>query len=179
MIVFDRTIRRGLERINKVDSSLLIVDATLFNDAVLAVLDVLDVPTIFISLAKPASTYLSMIEKNEINPEKIFFVDCSTQAIPSKIRTENVLFIQNPADLTSIGISVSQFLEVVPGKKAIIIDAVNTLKIYNNENTVLRFIQFLIRKVKLYNAKLVVIASRSKDDALIDKMVPFFDEVIQ
>lgn len=130
---------------------------------------------ILISFAKPASSWLASFERAGLNTEKIFFVDCSVKM--SRVRTENVLFIQDPSDLTSIGISISQFLGVIPGKRAVIIDDIGTLKVYNSEETSLKFNQFLIRKIKDYNSKLVVLTSK-KRDGFTKKLIPFFDHVI-
>jgi hypothetical protein len=179
MMANEKIDKRGILRLKDFDASLVVssnLNSTL--PSIIDIIQALNFSIIFISFAKPSSTWLALLEKAGLNTEKIFFVDCSVQPMPAKPRTENVLFIQDPSDLTSIGISISQFLGVIPGKKAVIIDDIATLKIYNPENTVLRFAQFLIRKIKNYNSKLVVVASQRLDH-IVDKLSPFFDYVIE
>ncbi len=135
-------------------------------------------PVIYISLVKPFKSILDALKKEHIKTEKVFFIDAVTELSGDGKREENVLFIQSPADLTGIGISISQFLKTIPGEKYVLIDSLKVLAIYNSENVILRFVQSIVGVVSKNNAKLLAITTDGKGNQLIKDTGQFFDKVM-
>jgi len=137
-------------------------------------------PIIYVALIKPSVSILSGLHRNKIKTDKLFFIDCTTESASGVVeRKENILFIKEPTDLTSIGIAVSQFLETIPGEKYLIIDALRILMIYHNMNVILKFIRSILEEASRRQAKVIILATKSKDTKLINKVSQFFEKVIE
>ena len=136
-------------------------------------------PIIYINLIHTYNSLISSFKIDEINTDNIFFIDCITKLAGGKnSEHENVLFIQEPDDLTSLSIAISQFFEDIPGEKWLIFYAFKVLKIYNKEKTILEFIQSIIEKASKNNAKIIAFSTKIKDEKLIRRISQFFEKII-
>jgi archaellum biogenesis ATPase FlaH len=79
--------------------------------------------------------------KNGIDIKKIFFIDCVT---PSKIRGD-VLYL-HPTQLGDLYSAIEEFTKKIKGKKFLILDALSTLLIYNNQKKVEDFLDKVTQK---------------------------------
>jgi len=59
----------------------------------------------------------------------------------------------------------------------VLLDSVTTLKLYTTEDMLAKFVQTLTLKAGP-NVCVVIIATSMKGDALTNKIIPFFDEVV-
>jgi len=132
-------------------------------------------PVLYISLNKPHKTVKEALEKQGIATEKIFFIDCLTQASGQPTRN-HVIHIENPADLTSLEIAISEFLEKIQGEKSVLIDALATLLIYNSEELTTKFTKSVLEKSQ--DSRTVIFTPSAKGTGFIEKIAVFFDEVI-
>ena len=136
-------------------------------------------PVIYINLINTYNSLISNLKKDEIKTDNIFFIDCITQLAGGDVsEQENVLFIRGAPDLTSLEIAISQLFERIPGEKWLVLYAMRILKIYNKEDTVLRFIQSILGNASRNNAKIVVLSTKLKDARLIKKAAQFFEKVV-
>jgi len=130
-----------------------------------------NIPCIYIALNKPYTTIENMLKKQGCKKEDIYFIDC----ISSKIKAKNATFVESPSALTTISISMTKLLEKIKGDKLLVVDSLSTFLIYNDINTVARFVSSTIQKNK---NKLIMFTPKEKDKTLIEKVGPFFDEII-
>jgi hypothetical protein len=138
-----------------------------------------DKPVIYLNLTNTYGSLVSNLKKDGLKINNILFIDCITQRAGGNVSgQENVLFIIEPSDLTSLGIAISQFFESIPGEKWLVFYGVSILKIYNKEDVVLRFIQSIFENASASNAKIVVLSTQIKNDNLIKKMAHFFEKVV-
>ena len=166
--------------IKKYESTLVVEEAKSLQAIINNVLKVIrDKPVIYIALIKPYDSILLELGGNGIKTDKIFFIDCVTEfAGGDTSKEKNVSFIREPTDLTGMGVAISRVLDSVPGKKYIIIDALRVLTIYNAEDVVLRFVQSLLENASRHDAKVVVMATKGKDEGLIKKVAGFFERIV-
>ena len=84
---------------------------------------------------------------------RIGIVDCVTKKHYVKSDNENIKIAAGPADLTGIGVRISQFLEEFSTKKNILkiqlhIDSISTMLMYSNIRTVFKFLHVFTGRIK-------------------------------
>lgn len=134
-------------------------------------------PLLYVSLNKPHDTVKAALEKQGIDTKKIFFVDCLAQPSGKPPRDANVIHVESPADLTSLEIAISEFLEKIKGEKAVLIDALATLLIYNSEELTIKFTKSVLEKSQ--DSRTVIFTPSAKGTGFIEKIAVFFDEGVK
>lgn len=174
------TTNKNMVDIINYESVLIVEDAKSLRATVNEILKTLqDKPIMYLNLTTTYNSLVSNLKKDELNINNILFIDCITQLAGGNVSNqENVLFIKEPNDLTSLGIAISQFFESIPSEKWLVLYGFSILKIYNKEDTVLRFIQSIFENASANNAKIVVLSTQVKNDSLIKKMAHFFEKVV-
>lgn len=131
-----------------------------------------DIPRIYICLNKTQKSIESIFRKEAIDTDKLFFVDCVT----SEKSRNDVLHI-SPHQLGTLHSAIHNFITDIEGEKVLIIDALSTLLIYNEESNVINFIKDLIDFASKNNTKIIAFSPTTKGEELLDKIFCFFDEV--
>jgi hypothetical protein len=174
------TTNKKMIELNNYESILIVDDIESLRITVNDILKTLqDKHIIYLNLTNTYNSLVSNLKKNGIKINNILFIDCITRlAEGSASNLENVLFIEEPNDLTSLEIAISEFFESIPGEKWLVLYAFSILKIYNKEDIVLRFIQSIFENASASNAKIVILSTQIKNDSLIKKMAHFFEKVV-
>jgi KaiC/GvpD/RAD55 family RecA-like ATPase len=131
-----------------------------------------DMPGIYVSLNKTQKSMEEIFKKSGINPKKLFFIDCVT----SKKTRDDVLHIA-PDRLDLLDSAVSAFIEDIKGERFLIIDALSTLLIYNNEDSVAKFVKKMKEYASQNNMQIVALSPKTKGEELLNKIFNFFDKV--
>jgi len=132
---------------------------------------------IYVSINKPYKTITDIFIKNQINTDKIFFVDCITNS--GEEDHDNVSFIPDISDLGSLSIAITRFIDKIPDEKFLLIDAIHTLWIYHTPDVIARFIQNLTERSYRAKLQMFVFIVKSEDKRLMRKLAPFFDQMIK
>jgi hypothetical protein len=182
-IDMDKKLSWELEKLDGKKTVLLISDAGTLQENTIDMVEFLvkkrKASGLYVSLNKPYTTIKESLKDRKID-EKLFFIDTMGRTDDKLKRKEDVLIVQNPADLTTIALAIGAFSKEVKGKKFLIIDALSTLLIYNNLETIAKFIQSLSRLSDIEKDILMVFSTAGyKEDSLIPKIIPFFDKVIK
>jgi archaellum biogenesis ATPase FlaH len=131
-----------------------------------------NIPGIYVSLNKTQKSTENILKKNKINTNKIFFIDCVT----SEKTREDVLHIA-PDQLDLLSSAINAFIKDIKGKKFLILDALSTLLIYNDENNVAKFVKEVTEYASQNDVKVVAFSPKTKGEELLNKIFNFFDEV--
>jgi len=148
---------------------------------------------IYITVNRPFSTLMDIMEKHGIDTEKIFFIDCITKMIPApkgislvpqkKFEVKkNCIFIPSPARLTEIGLALSEALAGMknPKNKFLYLDSLSTLSIYNDLTTIAKFVHFLTTRVRLFGVVgLIMCVEKKMDDKLFNILSEVCDITIE
>ncbi len=132
---------------------------------------------LYISLNKPHTAVKEALEAAGVATEKIFFVDIIAKSLGQETKEENVIHVENPADLTSLQIAITEFLEKIDKDKSILIDALATLLIYNTEEMTIKFSKEILEKSR--DSRTVVFTPDAKGTGFIEKIAVFFDDMIK
>jgi KaiC/GvpD/RAD55 family RecA-like ATPase len=139
------------------------------------------IPGVYVTLNKPFKTMENVFKGQKIDTEIIIFIDAVTQTAGGDVeKTDKCLFIGSPDNLSDISIAMDQAVRALPSKdKFVFFDSLSTLLIYNNIETVSRFIHFLASKMRVWKVRGIIVSLRKEQDkALIDALMQFCDVVL-
>jgi len=131
-----------------------------------------NIPGIYVCLNKTQKSTEDILKKAKINTNKLFFIDCVTS---EKIRND-VLHI-SPTQLDLLNSVINSFMEDIKQEKFLIIDALSTLLIYNNEDKVKEFIKNITEYASKNNFQVIAISPETRGEELLDKISNFFDNI--
>lgn len=131
-----------------------------------------DIPGIYISLNKTQKSMEEIFKKSGINTKKLFFIDC----VASNKTRDDVLHI-SPDRLDLLDSAVGAFIKDIKGEKFLIIDALSILLIYNNENSVAKFVKKMTEYASEKYVQIVALSPKTKGEELLNKIFNFFDKV--
>jgi len=137
-----------------------------------------NIPGVYVTLNKPFNTMLEIFKREKVDPRMIIFIDAVTKTAGGESeKTEQCLFIGAPDNLSDISIAMDQAVRSLPSKERFVFfDSLSTLLLYNNVQTVARFIHFLAGKMRVWKVKGVIVSLRKeKDKELIDELTQFCD----
>ncbi|MDD4127116.1 MAG: hypothetical protein PHV39_05450 [Methanomicrobium sp.] len=121
-------------------------------------------------------------QNHKIPMEKIYFIDTITKYASgnNKQSSENCLFINNPGNMTDMGIAITETLKFFKGKKAcLIFDSINSSLIYSSSESLIKFIHFLANKLRIMECTGIFLAADTGlDPDLLTTLTLFVDNVI-
>lgn len=129
---------------------------------------------IYISLNKTQKSVEQILKKEGIDTSKIFFIDCVT----NERTRDDVMHIQ-PTELEKLKYAISSFIKEIPGQKFLVLDALSTLLIYNNENKVAAFVKGVTDFASKKDVEVIAFSPKTKGEELLNKIFNFFDKVIK
>lgn len=107
-----------------------------------------------------------------LSSRQLIIIDCVSKAMSEKLDTatsaktsDGVSYVSSPSDLSEIARKVSDAITTAKpgGEKWLIIDSLTALAMYNSSGGILRFMQFLFKKLKMLNFDGVVVVVRDGD----------------
>jgi len=135
-----------------------------------------------ITTNQPYDVLKKNYEKQGVAMEKVYIVDTVTKYALGHDHepVTNCRFINNPADMTSIGIAVTESLSGLKGKKvSMLFDSVNSMLIYISSQNITKFIHFVTNKLRLMNFSGMFLAvEKGLDPDVLTQLTTFVDEVI-
>lgn len=138
-------------------------------------------PGIYVTLNKPFEVMQRLLKKNSIDSRLIIFIDAFTDIGENKKKVKNCLYIGSPEKLSDISIAMDQAVKSLPTKeKFLFFDSINTLQVFNNPGTVMKFVHFLAIKIREWKVKgIIILISSSADEPLTNELVQFCDTKIE
>ncbi|MBW2974136.1 hypothetical protein KY366_00310 [Candidatus Woesearchaeota archaeon] len=131
-----------------------------------------DIPGIYVSLNKTQKSTERILGNSGVNTDKLFFIDCVT----SEKKRDDVLHIA-PDQLGLLCSAIRAFMNDIKGKKFLVLDALSTLLIYNNENQVVQFVREITEYVSENSSRVIAFSPETKGEELLGQIANFFDEV--
>jgi hypothetical protein len=139
--------------------------------------------TVVITTNFPYSVLTKLYAQSGVSPENVSFIDAvtrnsmgSAENIPGVVR-----YINNPANLTDMGIAVTEVLkEHADRKVCIMYDSVSTMLIYLSSANISKFIHFVTNKLRLMDISGVFLAvEKGLDPMLMTQLTTFVDSVVE
>jgi hypothetical protein len=139
--------------------------------------------TVVITTNFPYSILTKLYTQSGVPAGSVSFIDAVTrnsigtaENIPGIVR-----YINNPANLTDMGIAVTEILKEHSGRKVCIMyDSVSTMLIYLSSPNISKFIHFVTNKLRLMEVSGVFLAvEKGLDPMLMSQLTTFVDRVIE
>jgi hypothetical protein len=138
--------------------------------------------TIIVTINFPYNILSKLYAENGVDLKTVSFIDAVTRnSIGSAENVPGVVrFVNNPANLTDLGIAVTEVLKENSDKKVCILyDSISTMLIYLSSQNISKFIHFITNKLRLMNLSGVFLAvEKGLDPMLINQLTTFVDTVI-
>jgi hypothetical protein len=121
---------------------------------------------IIVTTNKPADMILNEIKEEKIETQNLFFIDTISKYIGKNelTQSDSIVYIDDPANLTEIGIVTKLGIEKISGEKVLIFDSLTTLSLYNSSKNIARFYNFFFQLARVNNIETIIIALESDMD---------------
>jgi KaiC/GvpD/RAD55 family RecA-like ATPase len=137
---------------------------------------------IIVTTNQPYSILAASYERNKLDISKIQFIDAITRYAIGKVPNDarNCRFINHPANLTDLGIAITEVLDAFSQEKpCILFDSVSTLLIYIPSNNISKFIHFLTSKLRFLDSPGIFLAvEKGLDPLLMTQLTTYVDTLI-
>jgi hypothetical protein len=139
--------------------------------------------TVVVTTNFPYSVLSKLYKESGVDLTSVSFIDAvtrnsigSAENIPGVVR-----YVNNPANLTDMGIAVTEVLKEHTGKKVCILyDSISTMLIYLSSPNISKFIHFVTNKLRLMDISGIFLAAeKGLDPMLVSQLTTFVDRVIE
>ena len=129
----------------------------------------------YITVNRPYASIISMMEQNNIDHKKLFFIDCITE---KEEQADNCVFMTSPESLTNIGIA----LDPIYNSKEhsfVILDSLDALSVYHDHDSIIKFAHSLINRMREHGMSGIMIGlPEGTDKRILDQLASFCDTVV-
>jgi len=132
----------------------------------------------YVSLNKPYNSIVKMLQANNLQVVKYFFIDVLTSSVQSPVQVDNCEFVQSPSALTDISLAFTKAIQEKQCDLALF-DAISTLTIYEGIGEIIKFTQNLMTKARVMGVKSVYIALKEDSGELVKDLSMFVDGVVE
>lgn len=136
---------------------------------------------LIITVNQPFKVLTRTYDREGIDTSKIYVIDAVTQYSGGVCEnTPRVKYINNPSNLTDLGIAITEVLKQMPNeKKCIMFDSVSMLLIHIPSATASKFFHFVINKLKLSEISgIFLCVEKGLDPVILSQMSSFVDKII-
>jgi hypothetical protein len=134
-----------------------------------------------ITVNQPHKVLAKIYAKEGIHPEQYYVIDTVTQYSGGTCTPgPRVKYVNNPANLTDLGIAITELLKQIPEpKKCIMFDSVSMLLIHIPTATASKFLHFVVNKLKLSDISgIFLCVDKGLDPVVLSQMSAFVDKIV-
>lgn len=133
---------------------------------------------IYISLNRKADELRKELLEKKVDSKDILFIDGLSEIVDEEAdKTKNTLFISSPSEISALEEKIILAMEKQK-KGFIIFDSLTTLLVYNEAETVEKFVHKLSAKIKESDFESVFLIVDSANERVLSTISQFFDKVI-
>jgi hypothetical protein len=138
---------------------------------------------LMITANQPYKMLMRTYEKEGIDTSHIWFIDAVTISAGGTPPDTGgrARFINNPGNLTDLGIAITESLKYIPEpKKCIIFDSVSIMLIYSSSVNLSRFLHFVANKLRLADVSgIFLCVEKGIDPVLLSQITSYVDRIIE
>ena len=133
--------------------------------------------TCYVALNKPYNSIVISMKNNGIDSDKFYFIDVLTATVQTPPQVSNCTFVESPNAITDLSLAFTSTM-AEKGCDSALFDAISTLRIYQEEASVIRLAQNLMTKVRVGGKKAVFITLKEDSETLIKDLTMFVDSIV-
>ena len=123
---------------------------------------------IILTSTRPYSKLIEICRKNDINLERLFFIDTIMQSVGiidgSEKDNKSVTFVSSTSALTEMSLAINNACSNLKKEGFFFMDSLTTLLIHNNPKTLSRFIHFTLTELRVRNVGALLTALKDGID---------------
>ncbi len=134
----EETLKSGIEEALEDDGITLVkTSSSRYQSTNLTIMEALvndhGLPGVYVTVNKPYTTITRLLDDNDIDPTRLFFIDAISKDMNAKRKDEdNVIFVESPQRLTDTSIVMTEAVQGMTDKeKFVFFDSMSVLTIYN------------------------------------------------
>lgn len=137
----------------------------------------------YVTFNRPYNTLKKSVDNQGLDSSRMFFIDLITESAGGKTErsaNERCFYVSSPKNLTELSILMEQaMLRLARDKRFVFIDSISTMLIYNDTDTVLRFMHSLTGKMRLLGiAGIIFLLDKEIDEKFLAQVSQFCDRVV-
>ena len=136
---------------------------------------------LIITVNQPCRILARAFAKEGILPDQYYVIDAVTQYSGGTCEPDpRVKYINNPSNLTDLGIAITGMLRQMPEEnKCIIFDSVSMFLIHVPTVTASKFLHFVVNKLKLLDISgIFLCVENGLDPVILSQMSAFVDQIL-
>jgi hypothetical protein len=136
---------------------------------------------VVVSVNMPYIVLARVYAKKGIDPQQLYVVDAVTHYSGGATEPNpHVRYISSPANLTDMGIAITDMLTKIPEPdKCIVFDSVSMLLIHSPTVTASKFLHFVVNKLKILNVSgIFLCVDKGLDPVVLSQMSAFVDKIL-
>jgi len=131
---------------------------------------------LYVSLSKPSGIISSDFSKKRVNVGNLYFIDSAGKGVE---KDKNCIHISNNQSLTELSLAITSLVKE-NDFGFFIFDSVSTLLMYNELDSVERFMHFIITKIRnIGTATIILAVDEEKSNKLVSVIAQFCDKVVK
>ena len=142
---------------------------------------------IYITFTFPYVHLKELFKSENIKTENVYIIDCISNyhysaegivTIKSDVVTmEEALYLKSPTRLSELALIIYELISSVknPQEKFVLLDSIDSMLIYNGRDNVIKFLHFLLTKLRIFGVVGFFSSSSSKE--IEEMLYMFFDEI--
>lgn len=133
----------------------------------------------YVNLNKSYFTLTNAFKSENINLNKFFFIDGVTKKAGEAKKAGNCLYVDAPNALTQLSLGINKIFKTFK-PEILLFDSLSTILIYEEVNTVLKFVHSLIGKIRLVDCVAVfTVLEGDVSSNLIKDLSMFIDKLMR
>lgn len=183
----EKEIEQKIEELPMEFIALIVSSAEIYSIAQEVVLKVLvgkkGMSGAYVTFNRPYSTLKVSIGEMGLDLSKLFFIDLITESAggnAERCAADRCFYVSSPKNLTELSILMEQAMLRLPREgRFVFIDSISTMLIYNDSDTVLRFIHTLTGKMRLLGITgIIFLLDKESDEKFRAQVAQFCDKII-
>jgi KaiC/GvpD/RAD55 family RecA-like ATPase len=136
---------------------------------------------IFISTNIPYVQAQELLSKSGADPGRAFIIDTISKSTSlEKVRADNVIFLEDPKNLTMMGVAISEaFYKFERKERVLVLDSASSLLTYNEAEVVLRFMHSLIGRMRGNNTSGIILMLAKDYGDVLTRLAVLVDDVVE
>lgn len=126
---------------------------------------------IYVTSTRPASIIEKRLAEKGIISKNIHFIDCISYMVGGSAQAERTSYLESPTMLENIMIKIDTLIKKLKGEKCVVIDAVNTFTIYNEERLLSEFIHILVNSLRVKEIFTILITVEEQTPKELQAMI--------
>ena len=136
---------------------------------------------IYVTLNKPYFSLKKMFLKEEININRLIFIDCLTRQLGGQeVDTDRCIYLNSP-DPIQLQVAIERAMDLITAdNRFIYIDSLSTLALYKSFETLIKFLRHIIGKIRLRGfIGTIFTLEREMDESYYSQISLLCDEIIE